>query len=375
MVNLELAKANFVQAFHAEPVWAAYAPGRVNLIGEHVDYHGGPVFPMAINRGVTIVAGPSTGASHAVSDGYRKGASFRVSRLDPADAVASWSKYLAGAAWSVGAKSNILLSVVSDLPTGSGLSSSAAIEVAGALLWNLADGLGVPQLDVARAAQRAENMYVGMPCGIMDQTASAMGRDGMAMVIDTDTLDIEYKRLPDEVSIVVCETGVRHSLGDSGYPDRRRASEEAARQLGVTLLRDTTLEAVERLQDDVLRRRARHVVSEIARVHAFGEALEARNRQAVFDLMQASHVSLRDDYEVSCLELDAMAEACWEHPATWGARMTGGGFGGACVALVEKDKTADFMASVEQSYVKRVKGVGSAFIECQASAGANAWCL
>ena len=375
MLNLDKAKEQYVQAYNEEPKWASYAPGRVNLIGEHVDYHGGPVFPLAIDRGVTIVAGPSSGASHAVSEGYRKGASFQVAKLDPARPVASWSKYLAGAGWSVGAQTNILLSVVSDLPTGSGLSSSAAIEVAGGLLWNLIDNLGVTQIDVARAAQRAENQYVGMPCGIMDQTASAMGRDGMAMVIDTDTLQIDYKRLPDDVAVVVCETGVRHNLGDSGYPDRRRASEEAARLLGVGLLRDTTLEAVEGLEDPVLRKRARHVVTEIARVHDFGVALEARNRQAVFDLMQASHASLRDDYEVSCFELDVMAEACWEQPSVWGARMTGGGFGGACVALVEKDKTAEFMFEVEQTYVKKVKGYESSYLECQASGGASAWSL
>lgn len=375
MVNLERAATQFRRAYGQDPRWAAYAPGRVNLIGEHVDYHGGPVFPLAIDRGVTIVAGPSTGATHAVSEGYRKGASFRVGKLDQHRPVASWSKYLAGAAWSVGARSDLVMSVVSDLPTGTGLSSSAAIEVAAALVWNLVDDLGISQLDVARAAQRAENDYVGMPCGIMDQTASAMGRAGSAMVIDTATLAIAYTPLPEEVAVVVCETGVRHSLGDSGYPDRRRASEEAARQLGVPMLDTARFDDVERLEDPVLRRRARHVVTEIARVPAFALALESRKRQDVFDLMKASHVSLRDDYEVSCEELDVMAESCWEHPATWGARMTGGGFGGACVALVEKDKCDDFVSFVEQSYSRRVKGTRSTFTTCQASAGASAWQL
>lgn len=375
MVRIESAHREFVKVFREEPAWSSYAPGRVNLIGEHVDYHGGPVFPLAIDLGVTIVAGLSTGGSHAVSVGYRKGAPFRVGMLDAKRPVTSWSKYVAGAAWAVGAKRDLLVSVASDLPTGTGLSSSAAIEVAAGILWNMVDDLGLGPLDVARAGQRAENQYVGVPCGIMDQTASAMGRAGHAMVLDTGTLDILYKPLPDDVAVVVCETGVRHSLGDSGYPDRRRASEEAARQLGVSVLKDATIEDVERLEDPILRKRARHVVTEIARVWEFAEALEAKDRKAIFSLMQASHLSLRDDYEVSCPELDAMAEACWSHEATWGGRMTGGGFGGACVALVEKDKATDFMSQVEQIYATRVKGSTGSFMCCQAADGAKAWQL
>ena len=167
MDSIEEATAQYVEAYHSEPQWASYAPGRVNLIGEHVDYHDGCVFPLAINRGVTIVAGPSTGGSHAVSAGYRKGAPFRVARLTDEKPIASWSKYVAGAAWAVGAKTDVLISIVSDLPTGGGLSSSAAIEVAVATLFNMVDGLGLSPEEVAFDGQRAENKYVGVPCGIM----------------------------------------------------------------------------------------------------------------------------------------------------------------------------------------------------------------
>ncbi len=375
MKRVDEARTQYVEAYQSEPIWASYAPGRVNLIGEHVDYHGGPVFPLAIDRGVTVVAGPSGDVTKAVSAGYRNGRSFRMAELSSSTPIVSWSKYVAGAAWAVGAKTDLLLSFVSDLPTGSGLSSSAAIEVSVATLANMVDGLALDRREIALSCQRAENDYVGMPCGIMDQMASVFGRGGMAMVIDTGTLEIQYERLPDDVAVVVCETGVRHNLGDSGYPDRRRASEEAAGRLGVRTLSEAKVADVEELSDPVLKRRARHVVTEIARVKEFASALESGDRPEVFRLMRDSHASLRDDYEVSCPELDEMAESCWAEPSCWGARMTGGGFGGACVALVELSKTQEFVANVEQNYKRRVKRSTGSFLICQASAGAESWQL
>ena len=267
----------------------------------------------------------------------------------------------------LGVTQNIEAYIVSDLPRGAGLSSSAAMEMAFGTLYGALAGLELTDLELARAGQRCENEFVGVPCGLMDQLATKFGQAGHAVLIDIRCPEnLRPIPIPDGISLVVCDTGVKHQLGDSGYPARRRESEEAARLLGVKTLRDATNTTG---LEDILERRARHVISEITRVEAFASALTSGDRTEMGALMRASHESLRDDYEVSCTELDAMAQACWESGAI-GARMTGGGFGGACIALVDSGDVDRFVRLAAARY-REATGTEGAFHICLATDGAR----
>lgn len=355
----------------------AVAPGRINLIGEHTDYNDGFVFPVAINRYVVAAVRPTLGPARLVSLQAGEGQSFQAAEVAPGE-VEGWTKYPAGMAWvltqSTGkALPNLEGVVVSNLPMGSGVSSSAAIEMVFGVAWNELAGLDYSNKELALLAQKCENKFVGVNCGIMDQMASAMGRQDSAMFLDTRTLDISYSPIPADWSIVLCDTRKPRALSDSAYNERRTQCEEAAATFGVKALRDAKvddLEAYASRMSETSWRRARHVVTENARCVEFRDALKTGDRSKVFELMKASHISLRDDYEVSCPELDEMAEACWSAPGCIGARMTGAGFGGACVALISANLEREFCVQVEERYRKRVGSEGQLMV-CKAVQGAH----
>jgi galactokinase len=328
-----------------EAVW--FAPGRVNLVGEHTDYNDGFVLPLALTLGTVVHAARRDDRLLRITSAQEQGSVVTVplDGLAPG-AVDGWAAYVAGTAWSL-ADSGIELAgadlhVDSTVPRGAGLSSSAALEcaTAGALL-DLA-GVALPALQVALLAQRAENDFVGMPCGLMDQAVSVLAERDHLLLLDTRTR--EHRQVPFDPSahglaLIVIDTRAPHVLVDGGYAARRAQCEQAARELGVAALRDVIdLDAaLARLDDDVLRRRVRHVVTENRRVLDVVGLLDTGRVREIGPLLTASHVSLRDDFGVSCRELDLVVEAAAGEGAL-GARMTGGGFGGSAIALVDADR-------------------------------------
>jgi galactokinase len=327
-----------------EGVWAA--PGRVNLIGEHTDYNDGFVLPAAIDRQVVAAAGRRDGGRLRVwSLQEEQPADLELEGIGPGR-VEGWAAYPAGVAWALGQAGAEVggadLVVDGDVPAGAGLSSSAALECATATALADLFGAGLDRAALAGVARRAENEVVGVPSGVMDQMVSMLGRAGHALFLDTRSLDTEQVPLPLEAAglcLLVLDTRAGHRLVDGAYADRRAACEAAAATLGVPALRDASLEQVEAaagaLGDPGLRR-ARHVVTENARVLEAVELLRAGELDRLGPLLAASHASLRDDYEVSSPELDTAVEAAVAAGAV-GARMTGAGFGGSAIALVATD--------------------------------------
>jgi galactokinase len=367
----------FQRFFGESPEITAIAPGRVNLIGEHTDYNDGFVFPVAIDRHVWIAAKRTEGPTSVLSAELGEGWEFDAKQTSPGD-IEGWSAYPAGVAWALCRRAaravpNIEAVVTSDIPIGSGISSSAALGMAFATVWNQLAGLGLSQQELALACQDSENRYVGISCGVMDPMASGLGKEGHAMFLDTRSLEITYVALPQGLTIALCDTGVRRQLLDSAYNDRRTECVEACEALGVKSLRDGSKELLERragLLSPLQLKRARHVISENDRCQEFLVALQQRNLEGVERNMRQSHESLRDDYEVSCPELDAMAESAWAAEGCIGARMTGAGFGGACIALVQADLIADFITQTAIRY-KKETGLGGNFMACRAVDGAR----
>lgn len=376
-MSLDKVRQSFGERFGGTPETFGIAPGRVNLIGEHTDYNEGYVFPAAIDKEVWIAARRTDGPSHIYSLEVGKGKDFHTSTTSPGDAD-GWTAYAAGVAWALRERSgkqlpNIEACIHGEVPIGSGISSSAALELAFAVTWNELAGLGYSNKELAHISQVCENKYVGVNSGIMDQMASAMGKAGNALFLDTKTLDIQYAPMPAELSIVLCDTGKPRALTDSAYNERRSQCEEGAEILGVGSLREATMQLLQARREEmppVIYRRARHVVSENARCIEFVTALDHGDQGAIGRLMRASHESLRNDYEVSSSELDAMASACWNAKGCVGARMTGAGFGGACVALVKTAAVVDFIESVRAAY-KPESGVKGSFLPCRAADGAR----
>lgn len=346
------ARAEFEQRFGSSPDFVAVAPGRVNLIGDHTDYNDGFVLPMAIDRSLTIAAKPRTDRSvrvHSLGETAEFG-------LDPVrHGPPSWSEYLRGVAWShaPAAESPGWDGVISStIPAGASLSSSAAIEVAAAVVFDHLAGAVTDRTEMALAAQRAEREWVGMECGIMDQLTVARATADHALLIDCRSLETDNVPLPDHVVFVVLDTGTRRELTSSPYNDRRAACERVADALGVDALRDVDLETLERDSDgidpaDV--RRARHVVTENDRVRRATDALRGGDIAGFGALMTESHISLRDDFESSNAELDAMVRAALRAGAL-GARVTGAGFAGCAVAAVDAAGLDDFIAATASGY-------------------------
>ncbi|MFK0291700.1 galactokinase [Streptomyces sp. NPDC090442] len=327
-------------------IWAA--PGRVNLIGEHTDYNAGFVMPLALPHATLTAATPRTdGLLRLTSDGA-PGGTVEL-RLDDLRRTpdAGWAAYPAGVAWALREAGHRIggadLYFTSTVPLGAGLSSSAALEVATALALDDLYGLGLPRPELARLAQRAENAFVGVPCGIMDQTAAACCTAGHALFLDTR--DLTHRHVPFDLAaaglrLLVVDTRVRHQLGDGAYAERRAGCERGARALGVRALRDLPVallpEALAKLADDpVVRDLVRHVVTENDRVERAVAHLDAGRPRAIGPVLTAGHASLRDDFKVSCPELDLAVEVAGAAGAL-GARMTGGGFGGSALVLVEE---------------------------------------
>jgi galactokinase len=361
--------------FGVEPKTAVFAPGRINLIGEHTDYNGGFVMPCAIDLGIWVVGRIVDGESRLMSDSAGPGKPFDTTNTDRKPN--GWSKYPAGMAWALsdpfGPMPNIEATVVSNLPMGSGVSSSAAMELAFGKLFQALVGFEADARQLALLGQKCENQYVGVNCGIMDQMASACGKKNNAICLDTRSLEIEYAPVDPSLAVVLLDTKKPRALTDSAYNERRSQCEAAASAMGVPQLRDADLEMLlsqKAKLDEVVFRRARHVVTEDARSTAFKVALAESDRNGIFALMKGSHDSLRDDYEVSCPELDAMAESAWLAPGIFGARMTGAGFGGACVALVERTREEAFTEAVLMSYAKATGREGEAIV-CSIDDGAR----
>jgi len=351
----------FQSHFHRQPEIVVRAPGRANLLGGHTDYNDGFVLPMAIDRAAWIAAAPITEPEarvHALDlDDYT---AFSLAPVPPLSK--SWADYPKGVAWALQERgldpTGMEAVLTSTVPIGSGLSSSAAVEVAFAYTWQMLSGFTLTRREMAQACQRAENGYVGLNSGILDQMASALGKREHALMLDCRTLDAELVPLPEGVAIVVADTGVRRKLASSEYNTRYAQCQQAVQILSQHLpsihaLRDVSLADLEQLQahlPEVVYRRARHVVSDNVRVLQAAEALKEGDVAAVGALMKDCHISLRDGYEVSSPELDRLAEAAWEVAGCYGARLTGAGFGGCTVALVAADAVPEFEAHVSAMY-------------------------
>jgi galactokinase len=341
-----------------EGVW--FAPGRVNLIGEHTDYNGGFVLPFALSTGVAAAAGRH-GAGIAVTSRQRGGGAVTApgEGLVPGT-VSGWAAYPLGMAWALTAAGYrpgaTAIAIDADLAIGAGLSSSAALECAVGLALAELHGLAVTRRELAALASRAENEFAGAPTGIMDQSAALLCRAGHALLLDCRsgaTQDVPLDPGAAGLTLLVIDTGVRHALNDGRYAARRRSCEEAARALGVASLRDLTdrPEAVSELADPELRRRARHVVTENRRVLATAELLRGGELAAVGPLLTASHSSLRDDFEISWPQADVAVGSALAAGAA-GARMTGGGFGGSVIALVSAGQADQVTAAIAAAFAR-----------------------
>jgi galactokinase len=356
--------AVFRDCFGRPPVLAAAAPGRVNLIGEHVDYCGGFVLPMAIERETLIVAAPRPVAGGAPVARVHSTAFHETVELPlvpgggPTARSPGWSRYVAGVIAGFLDRGAMIPSfdavVDSTVPLGGGLSSSASLEVAMAtLLAALADHTIAP-LDLAIVCQRAEHEFAGVPCGVMDQCASALAKHDHLLLLDCRSLDVvQVPFARPDLTVLVTNSNVRHALDDGGYAARRADCERAAAILGVASLRKATLVQVEASRGELGDRgfrRARHVVTEIARTQAAATAITHGRWSEMGALMAESHASLRDDFEVSCPELDLLVELATREPGVIGTRMTGGGFGGCTVTVVEAARAEAVMATVTRGY-------------------------
>jgi galactokinase len=353
----------FVKMYGATPI-IVQAPGRLNLIGEHTDYNDGYVFPAAIAFQTRIgIAKREDRRVLVYSENYAEQVELNLDTL-PSRARGHWSDYVVGVIRLLAGRLGTLLGadvlLSGDVPQGAGLSSSASLEVAVCTAFLEIAQQRLDGTAVALLCQQAENEFVGARCGIMDQFISVHGKKDHALLLDCRTLAYQRLPIPPEVSLVICNTMVRHSHSASGY-NQRRAECEAATQFfserlpGVKALRDVSAEDFEKLGGElpeVIRKRARHVVTENARVLKAGEALAASDVKRFGTLMKESHASLRDDFEVSCEEVDVMVRLAEENPGVYGSRMTGGGFGGCTINLVESTFVEQFKSKVLARYEK-----------------------
>ena len=350
------------------------APGRINLIGEHTDYNEGFVLPAAIDLATWTEAVPRAGRRIVVRSLTFAGEEFSFSLDDAPGPRGAWSDYVLGVARVleragfplVGAD----LTIRSTVPLGSGLSSSAALEVSAALALLTLAGHAPDRLTIARLAQRAEHEFAGTRCGLMDQFACCFGEPDRAMLLDCRSLGYRAVPLPPDTCLIVANTMVKHALASGEYNARRADCEESARRLGVAALRDATLESLDRtVLPAPLHRRARHVITENARTLAAAAALERGALEEFGRLMAASHQSLRDDFQVSCAELDAMVCAAASLDGVYGSRMMGGGFGGCTITLAQAGAAPAVMEALSTRY-RAATGIEPRLFLCHAVAGA-----
>ena len=371
----------FKETFGALPEVVVRAPGRVNLIGEHTDYNDGYVLPAAIDRAITHAGRRRADRRVRVhSEDFHASTEFDLDDIQK-DSDKTWSNFLRGVSKFLEAEGHRLsgadIVFGGDVPREAGLSSSAAVEVGAAAFWNKLLGLGLDSIYVVKLARRAENEFVGVPCGIMDQFISALGKRDHALFLDCRDLSYRHVPLRAGVKIVVCNSGVKRALAQSEYEVRLKQCRAAVAKIAATgravkSLRDvelSDLDAVRGAMDGLLWRRAHHVVSENLRTLEAVKVLQAGHLERFGELMNQSHDSLRDDYEVSSKELDQLVELARRQPGVLGARMTGAGFGGCTVNLVRADAAGDFAQAVSRGY-KEALGLPAEIYVCQASDGA-----
>ena len=379
--------AEFQKHYGRAPRWIVAAPGRVNVIGEHTDYNDGFVLPMAIERYAIMAAdAPLPGSVSAASQisiwdiHFDESATIDISS-PVTKGTPKWSNYIRGVLCGFQNRGVTIpaldIAFMSTVPLGGGLSSSAALEVCTATLMEAATGKAIDPIEKALLAQKAEHDFAGVPCGIMDQFISALGREGHLLLLDCRTRKTELVPMSDpSVALLVINTNVKHELSGGEYAERRAQCEEAAKNLGVKSLRDVTPDQLEKGKaklSEVVYRRARHVIGEIERTVHAAEGIRASSWPSVGNLMYASHASLRDDYEVSCKELDDVVEIAEDigyKGGVYGCRMTGGGFGGCCVALVKADCVDAITKKIAADY-KTKTGIEAAIFSSRPAAGAT----
>lgn len=366
----------FETKFGERPAVIVRGPGRVNLIGEHTDYNDGFVLPMAINRAVWIAlrARPDS-LINLTSLDMGQTATFDLKNIEPNQAT--WLEYVKGMAWALQQHGYQLTGwegvMVGDVPIGAGLSSSAAVEMASGRAFLAMAGYEWRPAEMARLGQQVENQWLGVNSGIMDQMISAGGQANHALLIDCRSLATEALPLPPHTSVVILDTATRRGLVDSAYNERRAQCEAAAAHFNVAALRDldlTSFTAAANGLDQLTYRRARHVISENERVLATKEALLAGDPGRVGQLMNQSHASLRDDFAVSSPALNTIVAIAQQQPGCYGARMTGAGFGGCAVALVQQEMAGPFAATVAKTY-QHLTNLSPNVYLCQATAGAE----
>jgi galactokinase len=381
--------SSFVHTFGQPPRVETRAPGRVNLLGEHVDYNQGIVLPAAIDRQVHLAATATSDGSVTLNAlDLGEGVTFELGNVEKkcdlsGQPLPDWALYPAGVAWAL-QKAGLPLSgmqaiYTSDVPIGAGLSSSAAVEVAFATTWQALSGWNIDRLTLAKLCQRAENEYVGVSSGLMDQFASACGVEGHVLCFDTRSLEWTSLELPPGTAIIIADSGIRRSLTTSAYNDRRAACERAVELLqkylpGIQSLRDVStveMAAYSTFLPPEIERRAEHVVKEIHRVDQAMIALRRGDARMFGGFMFASHKSLRDLYEVSLPVLDCLVEIARGLPGIYGARLTGAGFGGCTVNLVEDKEAEAFIQGLQEGYRNKT-GREATVYTCKASAGAGA---
>jgi galactokinase len=374
---------DFAETFGRSPRWIVAAPGRVNVIGEHIDYNDGFVLPMAIEYYAVMAADrpPDGGTILQIRSTVESEAALIDTTAPITTSQLRWSNYPRGVIAGFAAQGinpgglDVLLH--STVPLGGGLSSSAALEVCTATLLEAVTGVKLDPVEKALLCQKAEHEFAGVPCGIMDQFISVMGREGHLLLLDCRSRQTELVPMSDpSVELLIANTNVKHELGSGQYARRRAQCEAAAKILGVPSLRDTSAAALENHKgqmDGEVFRRARHVIGEIERTVQAAAAIRASQWQAAGELMYASHRSLRDDYEVSCAELDVLveiAETIGLPGGVYGCRMTGGGFGGCAVALVKSGSVAAITQTLSAGYKART-GLEATIFGSRPAAGAT----
>ena len=347
---------SFSGIYGLAPDLISAAPGRVNLIGEHVDYNDGFVLPFAIEARTYCALRIREDSRIRIASKQEGGAPFETD-IASLKALTGpiWTRYILGVIWALDVKTGLEILIDSEVPTGAGLSSSAALECSVAVALNEILDLDISLADLARITQRAENEFVGVPCGIMDQSVSLMGKSGHALLLDCRDLTTRQIRVDFAnagLKLLIVDTRAHHALVDGGYAQRRAQCEAVASLLGVKALRDLSLSELEVAREklpEINFKRARHVMTEISRVNEAVQALEVDDFEKFGSLMTKSHISLRDDYNVSCSELDIAVDTALNEGAL-GARMVGGGFGGSAIALIRESDAGRVAAAIERNF-------------------------
>ncbi len=385
-MNIRNLKQSFASYFNSESEIIVRAPGRVNLIGEHTDYNDGFVLPMAIDRAVWLALRPRADKTVRIfsldiptptNASMQADSAFELNSLTKG---CGWLEYPKGIAYQLQEAGYELIGfdaiITGNVPRGAGLSSSAAVELAVARAFAAVSGFAWDAPRMAKIAQKAENEWIGVNCGIMDQMASSVSKESHALFLDCRSLEFQHVPLPKGVSIVILDTSTRRELVDSAYNERGSQCEEAARWFGVRALRDISVDEFENRMrkedklDGVLLKRARHIITENARVLEAVHVMKAGDINRLGELFNASHDSLGDDFEVTNDALNIIVDCTREQEGCYGARMTGAGFGGCAVALVKEQNAKEFANAVSAAYRQR-SGLEASVYICKASEGAS----